>query len=84
MLNRKPSNFLHVRHIKLISGIASVDIFYTLHAEEKIADRKVHKVWIEETIKAPDRIFRDGIKHYVVKKLNGKTLQVVCISKKNI
>lgn len=57
---------------------------YTLHAEEQIIERKIEKVWVEETIKFPDITKRDGSKFYVTKKLNGKTLKVVYVKEKYI
>jgi len=32
-----------------------MDIIYSVHAEEQLAERKIDKVWVEETIKSPDR-----------------------------
>jgi len=61
-----------------------MDIKYTLHAENQIKERKVEKVWIEETIKHPDSTERDGNKYYVVRKLNGRTLKVIYVKEKYI
>ena len=47
------------------------------HARKKIIERKIEKVWIEETIRFPNSIFRKGKKYYAIKKLNGFTLKVV-------
>ena len=54
-----------------------MEIIYTNHAEEQIKERKIIKVWIEETIKFPDDTKRIEHKFYVIKKLNGKTLKVI-------
>lgn len=56
-----------------------MDIFYTNHAEMQINERKIQKVWVEETIKRPDLTKNLGNKFYVTKKLNGKTLKVVYV-----
>lgn len=61
-----------------------MDINYTLHAEEQIKERRIEKVWIEETIKFPDQTKRLDNKHYVVKKLNGITLKVVYVKQRYI
>lgn len=60
-----------------------MDIFYTDHAKRSINKRKVHLVWIEETIKYPDRTIKSEGKYYLRKKLNGYTLEVVCEKKEN-
>ncbi|MBI2670876.1 DUF4258 domain-containing protein [Candidatus Woesearchaeota archaeon] len=54
-----------------------MNIIYTLHALEQIKERKISRVWIEETIKFPDKTNHFGNKCYVIKKLNGKTIKVV-------
>ncbi len=59
-------------------------IRYTLHAKEQVEERKIHKIWVEETIRSPDVTRRNGHKYYVVKKLNGKTLKVVYVREKYI
>ena len=61
-----------------------MEINYTLHAEEQIKERKILKVWVEETIKSPDETKRSGNKYYVTKKLNGKMLKVVYVKEKYI
>ncbi len=47
-------------------------------------ERKIEKIWVEETIKAPDwtKVIKNKI--YVIKKLNGKTLKVVYVKEKGI
>ena len=52
-------------------------IIYTSHAEEQIKERKILKLWIEETIKSPDDTKRTENKFYIIKRLNGKTLKVI-------
>ena len=42
-------------------------IVYTKHAIEQIKERKIHALWIEETIKLPDITKRSGKKYYVIK-----------------
>lgn len=61
-----------------------MQIVYTKHAELQIEERKIQKVWVEETIKAPDGVKRNGNKYYAVKKLNGETLKVVYVKEKYI
>lgn len=61
-----------------------MEIRFTLHAQEQIQERKIHNVWVEETIKFPDLLTIQGNKNYAVKKLNGKTLKVVFIKEKYI
>jgi len=60
-----------------------MDINFTLHAKEQIEERKILKIWVEETIKSPNETRHYGNKYYVVKKLNGRTLKVVYV-KQNI
>jgi len=61
-----------------------MEIKYTSHVLDKCSERKIEKVWIEETIKKPDRVKNEGYKWYAVKKLNGKTLKVVYIKQNYI
>ena len=61
-----------------------MDIYYTSHAEEQIRERKIEKVWVEETIKRPDLTKHIGHKYRVTKKLNGLTLEVVYLKQKYI
>ena len=61
-----------------------MEIIYTLHANEQINERKLSKVWVEETIKSPDEIRHKGNKHYATKKLNGNTLRVVYVKESYI
>ncbi|HLC50277.1 MAG TPA: DUF4258 domain-containing protein [Candidatus Nanoarchaeia archaeon] len=61
-----------------------MNIVYTLHAEEQIEKRKILKIWVEETIKTPDKTATDANKHYVTKKLNGKTLRVIYVKESYI
>ncbi|MBS3125118.1 DUF4258 domain-containing protein [Candidatus Woesearchaeota archaeon] len=56
-----------------------MQIEYTKHALYQLDERKVDSVWVEETVKCPDELRIDGLKHYAIKKLNGKTLKVVCV-----
>lgn len=61
-----------------------MDIHYTFHAEYQLNERKVEKIWVEETIKSPDQTKRTGNKYYIIKKINGKTLKVVYVKERNI
>ena len=61
-----------------------MDIVYTMHANEQIKERKLLKVWVEETIKSPDQTKAKGHKYYATKKLNGKTLRVIYVKEKYI
>ncbi|HLC57604.1 MAG TPA: DUF4258 domain-containing protein [Candidatus Nanoarchaeia archaeon] len=56
-----------------------MEIRYTFHAEEQVSERKIHKLWIEETIGSPDKTTKEDDKYYVTKKLNGKILRVVYV-----
>ena len=60
-----------------------MDIIYTLHAEEQIKERKIHKVWAEEAIKGPDYTTRKKPNKYIIKKkLNGRSIEVVYVKEK--
>lgn len=61
-----------------------MEVTYTLHAEEQLEERKIVKIWVEDAIKSPDEIRRNGNKFYVIKKLNGNILKVVYVKEKNI
>jgi len=61
-----------------------MDIIYTDHAEDQLRERRLERVWVEETIRFPDVTEKDGVKHYVTKKLNGFTLRVVYVKETNI
>ena len=61
-----------------------MEIRYTYHARIQIERRKLEEIWIEETIKSPDIVKREGNKFYVVKKLNGITIEVVYLRAKYI
>ena len=56
-----------------------MNIIYTIHADEQIKERKINKVWVEETIKSPDELKHKGHKHFATKKLNGETLKVIYV-----
>jgi hypothetical protein len=59
-------------------------IIYTYHAKQQIKKRKILKIWVEETIKFPDKIKSNKNRHYVIKKLNSKVLKVVFVKEKYI
>lgn len=59
-------------------------IVYSRHVRENMDERKIHPVWVEETIRSPDVTTREGVKWYAVKRLNGKTLKVVYVKEKYI
>lgn len=62
-----------------------MDIIYSIHAEEQIQERKIEKLWIEETIKSPDYIKRNKPNKYIIKKkLNGRSIEVVYVKEKYI
>ena len=61
-----------------------MNIVYTAHAEWQIIERKIAKMWIEETVNNPDSIGKEGKKYYAVKKLNSHTLKVVYFKEKYI
>ena len=57
-------------------------IRYTPHAEEKIADRQLDRVWIEATIMQPDRTERDPRpgrtrSYRAIPEFGGRVLRVV-------
>ena len=60
-------------------------IIYSSHAEEQIGERKIDKVWIEETIKSPDQTKKKDLNKYIVKKkLNDRSIEIVYIKEKHI
>lgn len=61
-----------------------MDIVYTNHAEDQITERKIEKIWVEEAVKWPHHIQRDGDKYSVIRKLNGFTLQVIYVKERYI
>ena len=61
-----------------------MDITYTHHAKDQIKERKVEKVWVEETIKSPHKTEKEFNKFYVIRKLNGRSLKVVYTKEKYI
>jgi len=62
-----------------------MDIIYSVHAEEQLAERKIDKVWVEETIKSPDHTKKKKPNKYIVKKkLNGRAIEVVFMREKHI
>ena len=56
-----------------------MNITYTKHADEQIKERQIPKIWVEETIKFPTELKREGLKYYATKRLNGNTLIVVYV-----
>ena len=52
-------------------------IVFTKHAEQQIKERKIERIWVEETLKAPDKIYKEDEKYYAHKKLNDHTIEVV-------
>ena len=61
-----------------------MNITYTKHADEQIKERKIPKIWVEEAVKFPDELKREGHKYYATKKLNGNTLRVVYVKESYI
>lgn len=61
-----------------------MDIVYTLHAEQQLEERKIPKIWVEETIRSPDNTKHIGNKFYVTKKLNGRALKIIYVKEKYI
>ncbi|MBN2454365.1 DUF4258 domain-containing protein [Candidatus Woesearchaeota archaeon] len=59
-------------------------VVFTLHAEEQMAERKIVKQWVEEAIKQPDFIEKEGGKHYSMKKINSHLLKVVYVKENYI
>ncbi len=52
--------------------------------ESSVKEIKLKKIWVEEAIKHPDTIKREGKKWFVIKKLNGITIKVVYVKEKYI
>lgn len=52
------------------------------HAVLRIKERKIHHLWIEEAIKFPDVLRKVTAKIYAIKKLNGRSIEVVYIKEK--
>ena len=61
-----------------------MEVKYTNHARIQIKRRKFDKVWVEEAIKNPDIIKKEGTKFYAIKRLNGITIMVVYVKVKYI
>ena len=61
-----------------------MEIRYTFHAKIMIKERKIEQVWVEETIKSPNKSERGFGKNYARKKLNGKSIEVVYMKEKYI
>jgi hypothetical protein len=61
-----------------------MDVVFTRHAAWQLRERRIHKVWVYETVASPDFTRREGNKYYVVKKLDGMTLKVVYTKEKHI
>ena len=57
--------------------VNDMDIIYTNHAKAMLEKRKIEKIWVEETLKSPDKIEKEERKHYARKKLNGLTIEVI-------
>jgi len=55
-----------------------------LHAKQRIREKKIELVWIEEAIKYPDKIEKEFGLYYNRKKLNGLTIEVVYEKEKYI
>ena len=71
-------------YIKERLRIFHMNIVYTFHAEEQIAERKIEKIWVEETIRQPDSANSRGNRYVVSRKLNGHALEVVYVKEKYI
>ena len=54
-----------------------MNIIYSNHAEKQIKERTLLKIWVEETIKFPHFVKREGFKFYAIRKLDSMTLKVV-------
>ncbi len=62
-----------------------MQIVYTNHAYKRINKKKVELIWVEEAIKYPDSVEKDGFNKYLArKKLNGHTLEVVYVKENYI
>ena len=61
-----------------------MEIRYTFHAKIMLKERKIQQVWVEETIKSPNKSEREFGKYYARKKLNGKSIEVVYMKEKYI
>ena len=54
-----------------------MEVRYTKHARYIMKERGIDGVWIEETLKRPDKIEKEFGKNYASKKLNGVSIEVV-------
>lgn len=59
-------------------------IIYTVHALEQMQERKIHPLWVEETIKYADQTIRDDNKYYALKRLGSRMLKVVYVKENYI
>ena len=59
-------------------------ISYTIHALGQMQERRIHPIWVEETIKYADETKRIEQKYYAVKRFNGKILKVVYVKENYI
>lgn len=62
-----------------------METIFTKHSLLQMKERKIERVWVEETIKHPDKVEKEGgNKYYASKRLNGLTIEVVYIKEKLI
>ncbi|RJQ17139.1 DUF4258 domain-containing protein [Candidatus Woesearchaeota archaeon] len=77
-------NFGWLTHILSVALKTLVNFIYTYHAIRQLRERKIEKIWVEETIHFPDITFKETNRCYAIKKLNGYTLKVVYLKEKYI
>ena len=59
-------------------------IVFTLHALDKMSERAVDRVWVEETVLFPDVLKRDSHKYYAIKRIGTNSLKVVYVKESYI
>ena len=54
------------------------------HSNKRLNERRVERIWVEDTIKWPDRIKRYGKKFHAIKRFNNNILKVIYTREKHI
>jgi hypothetical protein len=52
-------------------------ITFTKHAKDRIKERKIELVWIEDALKSPDNESEEDGRFYAKKKINNHSIEVV-------
>jgi hypothetical protein len=56
-----------------------MNIVYTIHAKKQMMKRKIHEVWVEETIKWPDQTIINGNKIEAIRRVTKHPLKVIYV-----